>query len=482
MTRGWATSGLLLSTLTLSLVLCAGYGAWIADPQFRLLDDYRWLWAVLLGVLLASFAYVVGLPDAVRSRGHAVRRATLAAFACFMVMAALQWVAAESAVPRPVLALVAVLFVLSAPLWFAVHSASVNQNARGRLLLVMNPDEVGELATDLARDHGDRLTTMTIERPVDFVARTTAVSTGVDHDVALIVLGRTAQVSEDVLVAAAVHHRDGVRVRTLGQFYEEWLGKIPLSDLERQALLSDIGDIHLASYSRLKRVMDLLCALALSPLFVLTIPVVAVGNLFGNRGPLFYSQDRVGHHGRVFQIHKFRTMRPCGSDETGWTQQDDPRVTPFGALLRRSHIDELPQIVNILSGQLSMVGPRPEQPHYVAELAEQIPFYQSRHLVRPGLTGWAQVRFRYGSSVADAVEKLQFDVYYVRNQSLRLDARCLLRTTRTVTGTSTELAGAPAAVDLGRTRAADVIRLPDAKPVVPLRPDLQDRSRAVGLP
>ena len=438
MTRGWATSGLLLSTLTLSLVLCAGYGAWIADPQFRLLDDYRWLWAVLLGVLLASFAYVVGLPDAVRSRGHAVRRATLAAFACFMVMAALQWVAAESAVPRPVLALVAVLFVLSAPLWFAVHSASVNQNARGRLLLVMNPDEVGELATDLARDHGDRLTTMTIERPVDFVARTTAVSTGVDHDVALIVLGRTAQVSEDVLVAAAVHHRDGVRVRTLGQFYEEWLGKIPLSDLERQALLSDIGDIHLASYSRLKRVMDLLCALALSPLFVLTIPVVAVGNLFGNRGPLFYSQDRVGHHGRVFQIHKFRTMRP-GAPGLQVTSDGDPRVTRVGAVLRKTKLDELPQLWDVLVGRMSLVGPRPEVPKYVA-------LWPAQHRevilsVRPGITDPASVRWRNESEeLAQAPDpeahyvevllpqKAAMYAEYVRTRSFWGDVLVLFRT------------------------------------------------------
>jgi lipopolysaccharide/colanic/teichoic acid biosynthesis glycosyltransferase len=143
----------------------------------------------------------------------------------------------------------------------------------------------------------------------------------------------------------------------------------------------------------------------------------------------------VGKGGRQFEILKFRTMRPVdGAGALAWTEEDDPRITPFGAWLRRSHLDELPQVVNILRGDLSVVGPRPEQPCYVEELEAKIPFYRLRHLVRPGLTGWAQVKYPYGASEGDAFEKLQYEFFYLRHQSLALDLRITGRTLRSVLG------------------------------------------------
>jgi len=141
----------------------------------------------------------------------------------------------------------------------------------------------------------------------------------------------------------------------------------------------------------------------------------------------------VGKNGDVFEILKFRTMRP-GPASTEWTATDDPRITPFGAWLRRSHLDELPQVVNILRGHLSVVGPRPEQPQYVETLETKLVFYRLRHLVRPGLTGWAQVKYNYGSTDGDALEKLQYEFYYLRHQGLGLDLRIIGRTLRSVVG------------------------------------------------
>jgi lipopolysaccharide/colanic/teichoic acid biosynthesis glycosyltransferase len=141
----------------------------------------------------------------------------------------------------------------------------------------------------------------------------------------------------------------------------------------------------------------------------------------------------VGRNGRLFNIVKFRTMRDDASDGE-WTGERDPRVTRFGRWLRRTHIDELPQVVNILRGDLSTVGPRPEQPRYVQELIDKIPFYDLRHRVRPGLTGWAQVKYAYGASDSDAMEKLQYEFFYLRHQSLALDLRILGRTVRSVIG------------------------------------------------
>jgi lipopolysaccharide/colanic/teichoic acid biosynthesis glycosyltransferase len=157
---------------------------------------------------------------------------------------------------------------------------------------------------------------------------------------------------------------------------------------------------------------------------------VFVGNLLGNRGPLWYRQRRVGRDGDEFTIWKFRTMRPGSGSE--WTDLDDVRVTPFGRLLRRSHLDELPQVLNILRGDLSIVGPRPEQPQYVEELRDKIPFYDLRHIVRPGLTGWAQVKFGYAGDAGDTLEKLQCDFFYLERQTLNLDVRIVARTVRDV--------------------------------------------------
>jgi lipopolysaccharide/colanic/teichoic acid biosynthesis glycosyltransferase len=193
----------------------------------------------------------------------------------------------------------------------------------------------------------------------------------------------------------------------------------------------DIGELHRARYGRMKQMVDsAVAALGLVALGVVT-PLVLIGNRLGNRGPLFFRQARVGKNGRPFHILKFRTMRP-GDDATEWTSADDPRVTRFGAWLRRTHLDELPQVINILAGDLSVVGPRPEQPRYVEELAGKLPFYQLRHLVRPGLTGWAQVKYAYGASQLDALEKLQYEFYYLRHQGLALDLRIIGRTLRTV--------------------------------------------------
>jgi lipopolysaccharide/colanic/teichoic acid biosynthesis glycosyltransferase len=180
-------------------------------------------------------------------------------------------------------------------------------------------------------------------------------------------------------------------------------------------------------------VIDIVCALICLVAAVVLVPFVLIGNLLGNRGRLFYSQPRVGRDGELFDILKFRTMRPNADDSTlTWTSPADRRITPFGRFLRRSHLDELPQCINILRDELSVVGPRPEQPHYVEELIHKEAAYDLRHLVTPGLTGWAQIKHRYAATEAEAIEKLQYDLYYLRNQSLALDLRILSRTVRSV--------------------------------------------------
>ena len=197
-------------------------------------------------------------------------------------------------------------------------------------------------------------------------------------------------------------------------------------------------DIMRGQAQRMKRLIDLVIGIVgLVPLAV-AVPFVLVGDLLANRGPLFYTQQRVGRGGQTFEILKFRSMRPAASGgeaaTTDWTSVDDPRVTAFGRVLRASHLDELPQVLNIVRGDLSVVGPRPEQPRYVTELSASLPFYGMRHLVRPGLTGWAQVKYGYAGDEDDALEKLQYEFFYLRHQSLRFDLRVMGRTVRSVLG------------------------------------------------
>ncbi|MFQ3648350.1 MAG: sugar transferase, partial [Anaerolinea sp.] len=164
--------------------------------------------------------------------------------------------------------------------------------------------------------------------------------------------------------------------------------------------------------------------------YLLILPVIAIAIKRDSPGPVFYTQARVGRYGRLFNIIKFRTMITDAEKFSGavFAGENDPRITRVGRFLRRTRLDELPQLINILRGDMSLVGPRPERPEHVARLQEKIPFYRTRHVVRPGLTGWAQVRYHYGADDHDAMVKLQYDLYYIRHQSVLLDVDILIRT------------------------------------------------------
>jgi lipopolysaccharide/colanic/teichoic acid biosynthesis glycosyltransferase len=164
------------------------------------------------------------------------------------------------------------------------------------------------------------------------------------------------------------------------------------------------------------------------------IIAVALAVKLSSRGPVLYHQRRVGQHGHVFIVHKFRSMRTDAEASSGavWASKADPRVTPLGRLLRRTRFDELPQLWNVLVGEMSLVGPRPERPEFIDNLTQQIPFYGERHVIKPGVTGWAQVQYAYGASVEDSLQKLQYDLFYIKNFTLALDALIVVNTVKTV--------------------------------------------------
>lgn len=164
------------------------------------------------------------------------------------------------------------------------------------------------------------------------------------------------------------------------------------------------------------------------------VPFIALAIGLDSRGPVFYRQKRVGHRGKIFHCYKFRSMRPDAESDIGptWAGDDDPRITKVGKFLRLSRLDEIPQLWCVLKGDMAFVGPRPERPEFVEWLTEEIPYYGLRHLVRPGITGWAQVRYKYGNTVYDAKEKLQYDLYYIKNASIGLDMLIMFQTIKIV--------------------------------------------------
>jgi exopolysaccharide biosynthesis polyprenyl glycosylphosphotransferase len=254
-------------------------------------------------------------------------------------------------------------------------------------------------------------------------------------DVVLAITGEMRGEMFKALLACQEHGLDVVRMPAL---YEQLFGRVPIDYLEADWLITSLGDA--AQFNNLtrvsKRLTDIVGAGMGLLLLAALLPLVAAAIWLTSRGPIFYTQARVGRAGRSFRVVKFRTMTPDAEADglARWTDLDDARITPVGRILRRARVDELPQCWNVLRGEMSLVGPRPERPEFISELETAIPFYRARLLVKPGLTGWAQIHFGYGASVEEAAIKLQYDLYYVKHRSLWLDLYILLRTLAVVLG------------------------------------------------
>jgi lipopolysaccharide/colanic/teichoic acid biosynthesis glycosyltransferase len=405
--------------------------------HYPLTDEPRFGWELALTGLILVSSYAVGVTERNITLGSRFLRSTGAVGAAIVIISLIQLAGQQPLLPRFLLAMCLVVVPVQTVFSDLGERSRIQRDEQERVVAVLNNEDRERLMADIS---GPLELPAVLRAAVDPKA---ALPTDEDpaplqtlvsnHRATLVVLAREAQASEEIVAQAAELHRLGIRIRTLSLFYDEWLGKLPISELERIALLFDIHEIHRPLYARLKRFLDL--AVAVPGMIVLAIvtPFVVIADLVGNRGPLLYRQPRVGKGGERFTILKFRTMRP-GDAQPEWTTADDPRLTRVGKAMRRLHLDELPQVWNVIRRDLSIVGPRPEQPHYVEVLTQRIPFYDTRHLVRPGMTGWAQVKYDYGASELDALEKLQYEFFYLRHQSLGLDLRIIGRTIRSVVG------------------------------------------------
>jgi sugar transferase (PEP-CTERM system associated) len=224
-----------------------------------------------------------------------------------------------------------------------------------------------------------------------------------------------------------------VNIEEGASFYERLTGRVSLNMI-RPSWLIFTGRGRQAKLAEVSRtVVHWMVAFIGAILSLPLVLITAILIKLESRGPVFYKQERVGKNGRPFTLMKFRSMRvDAEQDGPVWASKGDSRTTRVGRVIRKARIDEIPQFWNILKGEMSFVGPRPERPHFVAQLAEEITFYQQRHLIAPGLTGWAQIKYPYGSSIEDARQKLQYDLFYIKNQSLFLDAIVLFETVKII--------------------------------------------------
>ncbi len=400
-----------------------------------LLRDWKGATAVVLGVhLLVFYVFELYSVELDFRRGRNVLRVLGAVAVASAVVASLSFIVPRWSFHRSLFllhalslgALVALsrVWVWSTLVDRAPPEASVHIDLRD------TPAEV----LDALRDHPERRFRLArdVGRDVEPSAWSALVK---ECDAQHVLVSGIDTLTPDGAAALLALKRDGVEVHETADVYQQVVGRIPvemvddLYFLRRPAFTTSGHGVWL----NLLRVLDVLGALLLLTLSLPLWLLAVVGIALTMPGPVLFSQLRVGEQGRPFTIYKFRSMRvDAERDGPQWSRPGDDRVTPFGRFLRRTRIDELPQLWNVLRGDMSLVGPRPERPEFVARLVEQLPYYALRFQVKPGVTGWAQVSFRYGSSVDDTRVKLSYDLYYVQERSLLLYVVILLKTVATV--------------------------------------------------
>lgn len=431
--------------------LCGGLAVWLrfgSDAESALITKGWWKVFVPMVVVQGSF-YIFDLYDfrLIRQRTALYTRLCQAMGLASIVLAAILYIRPQVTLGRGVI-FVSLLLMLTIMVWWRVWVTWLLGHPRlAERVLILG---TGKSAVDLAREMLERLELG--YKVVGFVG----------DDPALVgkslinpsVVGLTSDLEDvvrhhkpDRIVVAVSDRRgklplatllrlklcDGLAVEESSPFYERLTGKISTGMLRPSALIFSHGSRRLRLYKQVRRLAD--CVFAILGL-VLSAPLMALTAIaikLESAGPIFYFQERVGAYGQEFNIIKLRSM-VIDAEKEGpvWAGEADSRVTRVGRIIRKLRIDELPQFVNVLRGEMSFIGPRPERPVFVRRLEHEVPYYSQRHLIRPGLTGWAQIRYPYGASIEDAIEKLQYDLYYIKNQSPILDAMILFETIRTV--------------------------------------------------
>ena len=441
-------TALLVSAVVISSIVIGGSQAW------ELLTDNTAFLRVLLIVMVCQVClHYTDLYDlrTIQTKRDLATRLMRAIGATSLILGIAYWLFPLLVVEQGVFLMTAALAIVMVMAWRSMFDVITSQlMPRERLLLVGTSPAAIVLARELfERRQGLGVEIVGFVDPDPTRVGAPVINPGVVGTIDDIP-GLAARMSVDRVVVSLsdergklpmdkllnVRLRSGVLFDHLASVYEEYTGKIALENLRPSWLVFSTGFRKSRMLTFVKRAFDItaaVCGLILS--LPLTIVSAIVVKLESPRDPVLYHQERVGLNGDTFIIHKFRTMRSDAEAKTGpvWSAGDhDPRITRVGRIMRKTRLDEIPQLWNVLVGHMSLIGPRPERPSFVEQLTQQIPFYGQRHVVKPGVTGWAQVRYSYGASVEDAIEKMQYDLYYVKHMSLMFDVMIALETIKTV--------------------------------------------------
>jgi sugar transferase (PEP-CTERM system associated) len=439
---------LLVGAVVTASIVIAGSYAW------EMLTDNTAIFRVLLIVLVCQVClHYSDLYDlrTIENKKDLARRVLQAIGATSLILGIGYWLFPLLVVDRGVFLLSAVLAILLVMAWRSTFDLITSHLApRERLLLVGTSAAAIVLARELHdRRHELGVNIVGFVDPDPSRVGAPVINPGVVGTIDDIP-GLAARLNVDRVVVSLsdergklpmdrlldVRLRSGVLFDHLASVYEEYTGKIALENLRPSWLVFSTGFRKTRMLMWTKRVFDVAASVIG---LILSAPLLLASAILlkfeSPRDPILYHQERVGLNGETFTIHKFRTMRTDAEAKTGpvWSAGDkDPRITAVGRFMRKTRLYEIPQLWNVLRGDMSLIGPRPERPAFVEQLTQQIPFYGQRHVVKPGVTGWAQVRYTYGASVEDAVQKMQYDLYYVKHMSLRFDLLIALETIKTV--------------------------------------------------
>lgn len=422
--------------------------AWVGDRQFDiafLLSQAHWFFSlVILWLLLASANDFYELAVAA-SRIATLQHLIAINLQMLIVYLIVFFVSDRDALPRLFILYYGVLSFTLIAIWRMVNPALIGWASAPRRILIVGTDWAARTIIEVIQQEGSQVYTV-----VGMISETDGevgqdicgvyiLGSGADllnfvmrDGISELVVTSTRELSGDTFQQVMDAYERGVAITPMPIFYERITGRVPVEHVNNNwaVVLPISGTSVFDLYEFLSRMMDIILSVIGLSVYIVLLPLLGLSIYLDSPGSIFFIQARVGLNGRIFRIIKFRTMIPDAEKYTGavFAQKDDPRVTRVGRFLRKTRLDELPQLINVLRGDMSLVGPRPERPEHIQRLQQSIPFYRTRHVVRPGVTGWAQVRYHYGATDEDALIKLQYDLYYIRHRSLMLDLTIVLRT------------------------------------------------------
>ena len=423
----------------------------IFEFDYFTINSFHWMWSIVLAIYISIFATIFELYDLQKASKFDVVVKNVIITSSITVLFYLFTPFFTPSLPTNRLQILFFFLAIniSLLLWRYAYITLISApRFNKRILLVANRDHVINIATSLEKSDPNYKVvgyydTSTVSESIIYgesVKRLNLEEFSVlaqDKSISEIVV--CTPISE--VMTIDLNNRliklleKGVSIRGYSQVYEDLTHRIPVlhvaKDFYRYFPFSRSNQNKLYLFSN--RLLDIIMGVCGIAFGIILLPFLLIGNLLGNRGPLLYSQIRVGKNGQHFKLYKLRSM-VTNAEVNGaqFAVEGDARVTKFGRFLRKTRLDEIPQFINVLKSEMSVIGPRPERPEFVANLSEKLPFYEVRHLVKPGITGWAQVNAKYGSSEEDSLEKLQYDLYYIKHRSLFLDITTIIKTLSTI--------------------------------------------------